>query len=193
MQPARTVRLTFADYVSAETLHSEKSEFARGEVFAMSGATAKHAAITASLTALLHGQLRRTSCRVYSADLRIRVREVDFASYPDLSVVCGPVKADPEDKHSCINPVLIVEVLSASSEANDRGAKFANYRACTTFQEYLLVAQDVPLIERYLRNGDGTWTMSEHRAGSLVTLASINCALAVDDVYEGIDLIPINI
>lgn len=186
--PAVLPATLYADYLTAEFAAESKHEFVEGHVFAMAGGTAEHAALVAAITVQLGAQLRGKSCRVYSSDLRIRMHEVDVAAYPDVTVVCGAIIHDTQDRQSATNPTVIVEVLSTSTEAYDRGNKFAFYRTIKTLQQYILVSQDKALVERYVRNADTSWTLTAFGPGGNVDVAAIQCTLIVDDLYEGLTL-----
>ena len=121
---------------------------------------------------------------MFSSDLRVRIRATGLTTYPDLSVVCGRLEMDAEDGNAVVNPVLLVEVLSESSEAYDRGAKAAHYRRIPSLREYVLVSQREPLIEVYRRNEQGRFELFEARSGESIELASVGATLSVDAVYE---------
>ena len=123
-------------------------------------------------------------CRVYSSDVRVRVTETDLSTYPDASVVCGHLETDPDDPDAIANPTALVEVLSPSTEAHDRGAKWAHYRRLPSLREYILIAQDEPRIELYRRNEQGRWELYEARRSERVAVESLGIALDVDRVYE---------
>ena len=180
--------VTYEAYASGEASSEVKHEFVRGEIFAMAGGTPKHAALTAAMTMLLGAQLRGKPCRPYSSDLRVRIRSADVGAYPDITVICGEPERAPEDTASVLNPTLIVEVLSTSTEAYDRGDKFAHYRQVPSLKEYILVSQHKQAIERHVRNQDGSWTMTAFGPDAHLTLTAIGCELSVNDVYEGIQL-----
>ena len=186
-------RLSYAEYVAREATSDVKHEYLRGEVFvlgevsAMAGGTRKHAALTIAVLAEIRAALRRQRCEVYSSDLRVRVfatdLSTDLSTYPDGSVVCGQVQSHPDDPNSITNPTVIVEVLSDSTEAYDRGAKAAHYRRIPSLWEYVLVNQHEPLIEVYHRNERGHWELSEARSGARVALASLDVTLDVGAIY----------
>jgi Uma2 family endonuclease len=182
-EPARTLTYTFAEYLALEAKGETKHEYINGEIFAMAGGTPDHAALAAAVIRLLGTALLDRPCRVYTSDLRIRVLATGLATYPDVSVVCRPFEPDPEDANTAVNPVVIVEVLSDSTEAYDRGEKFAHYRRIPSLRDYLLVLQSKAQIEHYRRNDDDTWTLREVRAPGAVRL-SIGCELSVEDVYR---------
>jgi Uma2 family endonuclease len=184
------VPVTYADFVAGESRSREKHQFVAGEVFSMAGASAMHAALTLAVGGLLLAQLRGKPCRAYSSDLRVRIAAARMATYPDVSVVCGALEFAPDDALAIVNPTLLVEVLSDSTEKFDRSRKFAAYRTLISLQEYLLVSQHEPLIERFVRNADQSWNLSTYGPGQQLQLTSINSELAVDDVYEGLVLEP---
>ena len=184
MMPARKQTMTYAEYLVFEEKSVEKHEFLDGEVFAMAGGTIEHAGLAAAISIALGAALRDRPCRVYSSDLRVRIRATGLTTYPDVSVVCGQAEADAEDACAIVNPLLLVEVLSDSTEAYDRGEKAAHYRHIPSLREYVLVSQHRPRIEVFRRNDAGRWELYEYESGSHAELASVGCAIAVDDVYR---------
>ncbi|WP_437942309.1 Uma2 family endonuclease [Sorangium sp. So ce341] len=175
---------SYAEYLDQERASPTKHEFLNGEIFAMAGGTPEHARLCLSVGAELRAHLRGRPCVVYSSDLRVRVQATGLSTYPDVSVVCGRLERDPEDKDAVLNPIVLIEVLSDSSEAYDRGQKFAHYRRIPSLTEYVLVSQHEPRIEVFHRNEDGSWTLREARAGEGAELQAIGCTLSVDDVYR---------
>jgi Uma2 family endonuclease len=176
--------MTYDEYVRLEEASDEKHEYLRGRVVAMAGASPEHAALTASLIATLHLALRGRPCRVYSGDLRVRVDETDMTTYPDVTVVCGSLTTSVVDPIAATNPTVIVEVLSPSTEAHDRGAKFAHHRRLASLREYVLVAQDEPRVEVYRRNDTGHFELHEAGAGERIEVASLAVTLVVDELYR---------
>lgn len=181
--PAPKPHTSYADYLAAERASDVKHEYWGGEVVPMAGGTPEHAALAAAVITQLSLALRGRPCRVYSADLRVRARETDAAFYPDVTVVCGRLETDPDDPGSASNPTLVVEVLSPTTEANDRGAKAGHYRRIPSLREYVLVAQDAPRIEVFRRREAGHWDFVEAGPGESLELESLGCRLAVDDVF----------
>ncbi len=177
-------RMTYAEYVAAELESSVRHEFIRGEVFAMAGGTPEHSALGAAIIFTLTAALRGKPCRVYSSDLRIRIPNTDMTTYPDASVVCGKLETAPDDPNAVLNPTLLVEVLSESTEAYDRGAKASHYRRIASLKEYVFVAQDEPRLEVYRRNERGGWELFEARSGASLELQSVGVTLDVAAVYE---------
>jgi Uma2 family endonuclease len=183
-------RVTYTEYAAGEDQSLSKHDYVRGEVFAMAGGTPEHAALVLAVGGLLFAQLRGKPCRAYSADLRIRIRAVDAATYPDVTVVCGEAVRDDEDPNSVLNPTVIIEVLSDGTERYDRGDKFAHYRQIPSLREYVLISQHARMIERHVRNDNASWTMTAFGAGTVAELAAIGCRLDVDAIYEGLTLKP---
>jgi Uma2 family endonuclease len=183
-KPAEKWATTYAEYAAAESKSATKHEWLNGQVFAMAGGTPEHAGLAASVIGELRMALRGRPCRVFSSDLRVKVQATGLGTYPDASVVCSKIETDAEDPQSIVNPIVIVEVLSDSSEAYDRGEKFAHYRRIPSLREYVLVSQHEPRIEVHRRNEFGRWELYEARSGELIEIASVSCELSVDDVYR---------
>lgn len=162
---------------------SVKHEFLNGEVFAVAGGTPEHGRLAVRVAAELAVQLRGRPCEPFSSDVRVRVRATGLTTYPDLGVVCGRLESDPEDVDAIVNPVVLVEVLSDSTEGYDRGEKFAHYRRIPSLREYVLISQRIRRIEVFRRNDDETWTFQEAGPSGRVKLEAIGCALSVDAVY----------
>jgi Uma2 family endonuclease len=183
MQRSPVEHMTYAEYVARERTGTTKHEYLRGDVTAMAGGTPEHAALAASFARLLGNALEGKPCRVFSADLRIRVSATDLTTYPDLSVVCGKLETDAVDTDAVTNPVILVEVLSDSSEAYDRGAKAAHYRRIASLREYVLVSQHEPVVEVHRRNEQGHFAIFEYRLEDDVELTSVGAKLSVRALY----------
>lgn len=166
-----------------ERASETKHEYVNGVVYAMAGGTIEHGRLAMSLGRVLGNALDGRPCVTFSSDVRVRIRETGRSTYPDLSIVCGPVERAPDDPDAITNPTVIVEILSDSTEASDRGDKFAHYRRVPTLREYVLVSQSTSRIEVFSRQGD-VWVLSEAAAGQTLRLESLGVALAVDDVYR---------
>ena len=175
------------EYVAAENDAETKSEFFNGEIYAMAGATPTHALITANIIGALQQQLRGKPCRTYSSDLRVRVSETGAFVYPDVTIACPPLQFAEDDANALTNPVVVVEVLSPSTEANDRGAKWRHYQHLPSLRDYVLVAQNQKQVEHYERLDDGSWRYSVRENDGAVTLSSIECELNLDEVYERVE------
>lgn len=175
-------RLTYAEYLSLEESSEDKHEYLRGEVWAMAGGTPEHGRIQANLIREIGNALGRRPCVVFSSDVRVRIDASDRTTYPDLSVVCGKREVAKIDPLAITNPVVIVEVLSESTERDDRGEKFAHYRRLDSLKEYVLVAQEARRVEVFRRSPQG-WVLSEAGPGEQLVLESIEVRITVDDVY----------
>lgn len=183
-QLARSV-FTFAEYVALEETSSNKHEFLDGVVYAMAGGSPDHAAVAGNVIRLLGVALQDRRCRVYTSDLRIRVRETGLGTYPDTSVICDRVELDPEDPkgHTALNPRLLVEVLGPSTEGYDRGDKLAHYKRIESLHEVMLVAHDERRIDLWRRSGQ-RWTLLTFADGEQVELQSLACSLPVSEIYR---------
>jgi Uma2 family endonuclease len=178
-------RFTFHDYVQIEEDSTIKHEFLDGVIYAMAGGSIEHAAVGGNVIGLLRAALVGRRCRVFTSDLRVRVAATGLATYPDVSVICEKVERDPADPkgHTALNPVLLVEVLSPSTEDYDRGEKLAHYRLIPSLQEVMLIAHDERRVDVWRRAGDH-WTQLSSRAGERVQLESIGASLPVDAIYD---------
>jgi Uma2 family endonuclease len=176
-------KITAEEYLALERQSEERHEFLDGEMFAMSGASAEHNDIVWNIAAILHAQLRGRPCRASIADMRLRVTATGLHTYPDIVVARGERRfAEPD---TLLNPTLIIEVLSPSTEAYDRGKKFGHYRTIETLQEVVLVSQDRIEVERFSRQPNGDWLLSEAtRLEDHLPLPSIGCELSLAAVYE---------
>ena len=175
---------TAEEYLTLERSASIKSEFHDGQIYAMTGASRKHNLITVNIARELSIQLKKRPCEAYGSDMRVKAAEARSYHYPDIVVACGTPQFEDAHIDTLLNPTLLVEVLSPSTEAYDRGGKFAHYRKIPTLREYLLVAQDQPSIERYLRQGD-VWILSEAVGlDAAMSLDSIACVLNLREVYD---------
>src|SRR5574341_1227638 len=172
-------------YLEFERASETKHEYLDGEVYEMVGGTENHNLITANTLATLHAQLRNRPCRIYPSDMRIKVSPTGLYTYPDLSVVCGEARFEDETRDTLLNPTIVVEVLSPSTERYDRGKKFLHYRTLESLQSYVLVAQDSYHVEHYARQPDNTWLLRDVTGlDSVLELPVIGCTLALADVYE---------
>ena len=176
-------RYTFQEYVELETNSGVRYEFFDGSVYAMSGGSPDHSRLAANVISALAGQLLGKPCQAFTSDLRVRVLETGLATHPDVSVICGALQRDPEDRNTATNPVVIVEVLSPTTQRYDREEKAAHYRRIPSLESYVLISQEEQRLEVFSRNRDGSWTLREARSGE-VELSAIGCRLAVSDVYR---------
>lgn len=189
MTAAPKLKTTVEAYLAAEEVAKERSEFIRGEVFAMAGGSAAHAILGGRSFAALDAGLRKQGCRVFNGDLAVQVAEGEAFLYPDVSVVCGPPEFGAGGRLS--NPSLLVEVLSPSTERFDRGEKFALYRSLPSLTDYLLVSSGAPRVEHYRRGEGGLWLyrVVEGLAAEL-ELPNQGMRLSLAGLYEGLDALP---
>jgi Uma2 family endonuclease len=180
--------MTASEYLAWEREQVERHEFYRGEVFAMSGGSLRHSALAAAITGDLRAAARGSHCRVHSSDRRVVVSPGEHYVYPDVTLVCGPHELAEGTRDVLTNPCVIIEVLSRSTEAYDRGDKWAAYRRLPSLCEYVLVSQTLPRIEIFRREGDG-WHYEVIEAGERLILAG-QFELEVDVIYEGIFELP---
>lgn len=183
-QPAHRVNYSLEDYLTLEASSTVKHEFLDGQIYGIAGGTPEHAALKGAITGLLFAQLRGGSCRLYDADLRVRVQQTGLLTYPDVTVVCGPLERDTSDGNAILNPTLLIEVTSKSTAEYDRGDKLEHYKQIASLREYLLVSHAERSVELWRREADGTWTHSTLRSGQTVEVRSLATTLAVNDVYE---------
>lgn len=177
------------EYLAFERRSEEKHEYLAGEAFAMTGASREHNLIVTNVVAELRQQMKGRPCQVYPNDMRVKVDASGLYTYPDVAVVCGEARFEDEQVDTLLNPTLIVEVLSDSTEAYDRGEKFEHYRKLPSLAEYLLIAQDRPHVEQYVRQADGHWLLAEwHGREATARLPSIDAALALVEVYDKLDV-----
>ncbi|HEX8458447.1 MAG TPA: Uma2 family endonuclease [Pyrinomonadaceae bacterium] len=189
MSYQRKTLLTPQEYLAIERKSEIKHEYVAGEMFAMVGAGKRHNLITANIIRVLGNQLLDRPCNVYPSDMRVKVSRTGKYTYPDVVVACAEEAFDDTENDTLLNPVVIVEVLSESTEAYDRGKKFEQYQNIESLTEYLLVAQDSQRIEQYVRQRNREWRYSEyHELEDVVEINVIGCVLAVKDVYAKVEL-----
>ena len=184
MAEAARQRYSFPDYVRLEAYANVRHEFHSGVIYAMAGGTPLHAHLAGRVIDLLGPQLRGSRCKLFPSDLRVRVAATGLATYPDVTIVCGPLRTDPEDANAVVNPTVLVEVLSESTADYDRGEKLDHYKRIETAREIVLVSHREPLLEVWRRDATGAWSSHTARAGDRVLLPSIARELAVDDLYR---------
>jgi Uma2 family endonuclease len=177
-------RATRDAYLAAERAAEYKSEYINGYVLAMTGASRAHNVIGANTSALLNLQLADTPCEVYVADMRVKVSATGDYTYPDVVVACGDITFEDAELDTLLNPTVIVEVLSPTTEGYDRGTKFELYRRIASLQEYVMVAQDRMLVERYRRQDDGWHYIAYDAPEQSLHLSSIACTLPLQDIYR---------
>jgi Uma2 family endonuclease len=179
--------LTANDYLAWERQQETRHEYLEGQIFAMTGASRAHNMLCANILASLHGQLRGKPCEIYVNDMRVKVSETGMYTYPDLVAACGEPRFEDQAVDTLLNPVLIIEVLSDSTERYDRGAKFTHYRSVVSLKEYLLVSQNEPRVEHYVRQPGNHWLLTEYQEmQDRIDLNSLASCLSLAEVYERI-------
>jgi Uma2 family endonuclease len=174
-----------AEYLALERRAESKSEYMDGHIYAMAGASREHNLIGFNIAGELRNQLKNRPCEAYVNDMRVKVAKAQRSRYryPDVAVVCGKPEFEDDQADTLLNPTLLIEVLSPSTEAADRGEKFADYRRIESLREYLLVSQDQARVERYTRQGAGWLLTVAEGLDATVNLDAIGCALALREVY----------
>jgi Uma2 family endonuclease len=188
MSSQRKTLLSPEEYLAIERKSEIKHEYFAGEMFAMVGASKRHNLITANIIRILGNQLLDRPCNVYPSDMRVKVSATGKYTYPDVVVACAEEQFDDVEHDTLLNPVIVIEVLSESTEAYDRGRKFEQYQAIESLTEYLLVAQAPYRIEQYVRQSNREWRYSEyHNAEDVIKLNAVGCELTVKDVYAKVE------
>ncbi len=184
--PNQKIFMSPEEYLKFERTSDVKHEYLDGEVFAMAGASKNHNRIQATVSGLLFTQFVGRPYETFGSDQRVKV-DATFYTYPDISVICGEAEFDESELDTLLNPIVIIEILSPSTEIYDRGKKFQRYRELDSLQEYVLIAQDSLRIEHYLRQGE-KWILTDARGpDAVVALPSIGCTLALRDVYAKVE------
>ncbi len=181
-------RLTAEEYLEFERSSEIKHEFYNGRIYAMAGAKRRHNLIALNIGSEIRTHLKGRKCEAYPSDMRIYIPRFGLYTYPDVSVVCGKPEFQDAVLDTLLNPVLLIEILSDSTESYDRGKKFQHYRSIESLQEYVLVSQNEARIEKYIRQGDGFWVLSEAvGVESSIMFDSIDCPISLAEVYDKID------
>lgn len=184
-QPHPRPRLTPEQYLEIERASAEKSEYYKGHVYARSGGSYRHALIIGGLVREFGNALKKRSCSVVPSDLRLRVSPDGLYTYPDVVVICGDPKFADDQGDTLLNPTLIVEVLSPSTEAYDRGFKSQQYRTIESLEEYALVSQFEPRVEMYRRHSGGQWLLTEaFGLQAICRIQSLDCSVPLAEIYD---------
>ena len=177
-------RYTYRDYVWLEEESSTRHEFLAGEIMAMAGGTPEHAAMAAEVIGQLREPLGGGPCRVFTSDLGVRVMATGLATYPDASVVCGPTERDPEKKTNVVNPRVLVEVTSDSTEEYDRGEKLEHYKQIPSLEAVVIISHREPRVEVWSRSrGSPAWSRATAGKGEKASLTALSCELDVDAIW----------
>jgi Uma2 family endonuclease len=179
--------LTPEQYLEIERAAEFRSEYLNGEMFAMSGATARHNIVINNLGRALYPHLKGR-CQYFTTDLRLLVPSTGLYTYPDLMVICGKIEYSGDRQDIVTNPGFIAEVLSKSTADYDRGGKFVHYRSIPGLADYMIVAQDSARVEHYARQPDGSWLLREFRSlADVVTISSISAEVSLASIYEDVE------
>ncbi len=189
-RPALQNRLTPAEYLAFERCSPEKHEYANGELFAMSGGTREHSLLQSNILRELGNALLDRPCEVHTSDMRVKIAASGRYVYPDASVVCGEPRFEDDHVDTLVNPSVVVEVLSESSEAYDRGDKFAQYQRVASISDYVLISQTEARVEHFRRQSDGRWLLTVLGPGGALVLESIGVSVEVDRIYLKVALPP---
>ena len=181
-------RYTPEQYLEIDRKAEYRSEYVAGEVMAMAGASREHNRITINIGTSLLTQARGGPCEPFTTDLRVKGRTTGAFLFPDVVVGCGPLEFEDASLDILLNPVVLMEVLSPTTESNDRGWKFAHYRQMATLTDYVMLSQYQPLVEHYTRNSDNQWVLTELRGlEAVLRLLSIGCELPLAVIYERVE------
>jgi Uma2 family endonuclease len=192
--PVERHRFTVSEYLRLEREAQERHEFRDGEILAMAGGTVNHSLICVNFAAELRAALKGKPCRVYESNLRVRIPRTPLYTYAEALVICGKLEYDPADEslQTIVNPTLLAEVLSPTTEGYDRGEKFRRYREIESLKEYVLISQDATNVETFFRQPDGTWVLAA-AAGleANIRLASLGVELSLSEIFAGVEFSPI--
>jgi Uma2 family endonuclease len=185
---AVATKISVQDYLEQERSSEVRREYEKGEVREMPGGTKEHSGIGRNILAHLYFQLGETSCEVYNSDLRVLTSKAGLYTYPDVSVVCGEAQFEDGQQDSLLNPTILFEVLSKSTESYDRGKKFEHYQMISSLKDYVLVAQDAYRVEHFMRQEEGWFLRIYKGLEATLPLPSIGCTLAFSDIYKKVML-----
>jgi len=185
MLPQKKYKISPEEYLAFERKSETRSEYFDGEIFAIAGASREHNQISANIVRVLGNQLLEKSCSVFSSDMKVKIIEIDKYTYPDIVVVCENEEYEDENDDILLNPLVIMEILSDSTEAYDRGDKFYHYQFIDSFTEYILVSQYFPKVEKFIRRKNGTWIYSRCQSmEDIVEIDLIKCEIPVSEIYR---------
>jgi len=188
MQKEAFASFTEREYLDLERGSDEKHDFYQGEIFSMAGASERHNLIVSNVIGELRVQLKETPCRVYPGDMRLKIETTGLITYPDIMVISGKREFTDDQQDTVVNPDVIIQVLSDSTESYDRGLKFENYRKLNSLKEYVMISQYKQKIERYSRDQSGSWVLAESEPNNpTIALVSINCLLSHAEIYDKVE------
>ncbi len=181
--------VSVADYLALELSSEVRHEYENGEVREMPGGSEDHSTIGVNIKVSLRLALKDKPCGIHGGDLRIKIPHTGLYTYPDISVTCGERQFENAKRDSLLNPTIIFEILSPSTERYDRGRKFSHYQTIASVSDYLLVSQDAYQVEHFVRQADDTWLLKIYRGlEAKVFISSLNCELSLADIYDDVVL-----
>lgn len=184
---AERALLTVDEYFALEERTGIKHEYLNGQVYQMSGASIGHNRIVRNIIGSLYTKLRGSPCEVFPSDLRVFVKKTGLYTYPDVVIICGNIERTGKKPDTVTNPVVLIEVLSPSTESYDRGTKFWHYRTIPTLQEYIVIAQDTMHVEHHIRQADNRWLLIDYLyADNVIQINAIQTELSLADMYEDV-------
>ena len=190
MSPLAERLYTAEEYLALERAANQKSELVNGRIYAMTGGTVQHTRIVRNLILSIGGRLSGGPCEVFSNDLRVKVSHTGMYTYPDVVALCTTPKLEDAHLDTLLNPAVIIEVLSPSTQAYDRGEKFAHYRTIESLREYILIAQDHARIEQYVRHGE-QWVLNEIKdPAGMLQIEALGCEVHVSEIYDRVEFAP---
>ncbi|WP_319574730.1 Uma2 family endonuclease [uncultured Desulfobacter sp.] len=188
-QSQKKLKMTTEEYLKFERASETRHEYYDGEIFAMTGTKVNHNRIGSNINRFLGNQLADRACDVFLSDMRVKIQEVDKYTYPDVVIVCGDLELEDEKFDTLLNPIVIIEILSNSTELYDRGEKFAHYRLIPSLQEYILVSQYHCKVEKFIRGEDGIWRIFDPytKIDTEIKLEAIDCRLLLSEIYHRVE------
>lgn len=179
--------ITELDYLSGEKKATEKHEYYKGQIFAMSGASIPHNRISRNLLVILANKLRGKGCEPFGSDLRIHIPSNSLYTYPDISIFCGEVEKAETDFDTATNPKVVIEVLSKSTKDYDKGSKFTLYRSIAALKEYITIDSESAHVECHTKNDDNSWTLRENKdLNDILFMQSLEIDILMSDIYVGV-------
>lgn len=176
--------ISVSEYLEIERTSQEKHEYYKGEIFAMVGGKRVHAVIAGNILTKINIQIEKKSCIAFGSDMKVQVKPDGLFTYPDISALCGEEKILDEKEDTLLNPSLIIEVLSESTENYDRGKKFMLYHELESLQEYVLVSSDYKKVEIFRRTANNQWLLSDIKENEPVVFETVQCSLSFDEIYN---------
>jgi len=178
-------KISPAEYLSMERYSEIRNEYFDGEIFAMAGASREHNQISSNIVRVIGNQLLEKPCNIYSSDMKVKVKEIEKYTYPDIVIACETETYADDNNDVLLNPMVIMEILSDSTEAYDRGAKFAHHQLLDSLVDYILISQYFCQVEIFTRRDDDTWIYSKYATmEDVVTIGSIHCELSISEIYR---------